>query len=236
MKIILLDLEQLQMCDTLTPMKRFATVRGADNEKHLDAYIDGTDYEIIGRMDDVFIIAGEDVAGWTLDDYVIPRLASGLIFAEEIIRPVFERNQGVLLYEGSIILATVVDVRTVTFRTFDGSEPTINRIGVEFRLHLEYNDQLEKWQMRNIYAYRTDRPETSPRLPATDNQRTKLYKHFIEQAHSLPARVLLAGQSNGIELAIAAEEKDLERNEVKVAANKTKIKLMQIELEASLVS
>lgn len=65
-------------------MKRFATVRGADNEKHLDAYIDGTDYEIIGRMDDVFIIAGEDVAGWTLDDYVIPRLASGLIFADEI--------------------------------------------------------------------------------------------------------------------------------------------------------
>ena len=31
-----------------------------------------------------FIIEGEDVAGRTLDGYVIPRLASGLIFAEEI--------------------------------------------------------------------------------------------------------------------------------------------------------
>jgi hypothetical protein len=31
-----------------------------------------------------FLIEGEDVAGWTLDGYVIPRLASGLIFAEEI--------------------------------------------------------------------------------------------------------------------------------------------------------
>lgn len=29
------------------------------------------------------IISGYDSAGWTLDDYVIPRLASGLIFAEE---------------------------------------------------------------------------------------------------------------------------------------------------------
>ncbi len=29
-------------------------------------------------------IHGEDVAGWTLDGYVIPRLASGLYFAREI--------------------------------------------------------------------------------------------------------------------------------------------------------
>lgn len=31
-----------------------------------------------------FIVAGFDRAGWTLDDYVIPRAASGLIFIEEI--------------------------------------------------------------------------------------------------------------------------------------------------------
>jgi len=31
-----------------------------------------------------FMITGHDVAGWTLDEYVIPRLASGLIFAEEV--------------------------------------------------------------------------------------------------------------------------------------------------------
>ena len=29
-------------------------------------------------------IKGTDVAGWTLDGYVIPRLASGLYFAEEV--------------------------------------------------------------------------------------------------------------------------------------------------------
>lgn len=31
-----------------------------------------------------FVIAGEDTAGWTLDDYVIPRYGSGLIWAMEI--------------------------------------------------------------------------------------------------------------------------------------------------------
>ena len=30
------------------------------------------------------LIRGVDVAGWTLDDYVLPRLASGLIFAREV--------------------------------------------------------------------------------------------------------------------------------------------------------
>lgn len=30
------------------------------------------------------LITGQDNAGWTLDGYVIPRLASGLIFAREI--------------------------------------------------------------------------------------------------------------------------------------------------------
>jgi hypothetical protein len=29
------------------------------------------------------VIAGYDHAGWTLDDYVLPRLASGLIMGEE---------------------------------------------------------------------------------------------------------------------------------------------------------
>jgi hypothetical protein len=30
------------------------------------------------------LIVGEDSHGWTLDDYVLPRLASGLYFAREI--------------------------------------------------------------------------------------------------------------------------------------------------------
>jgi hypothetical protein len=36
-----------------------------------------------GTTSGEIVIHGEDNAGWTLDGYVIPRLASGLIFAEE---------------------------------------------------------------------------------------------------------------------------------------------------------
>ena len=35
-------------------------------------------------IEGTIIIEGEDVAGWTLDDYVIPRLASGLIGCREV--------------------------------------------------------------------------------------------------------------------------------------------------------
>jgi hypothetical protein len=35
-------------------------------------------------MNESIIITGEDVAGWTLDGYVIPRLASGNIYAQEV--------------------------------------------------------------------------------------------------------------------------------------------------------
>jgi hypothetical protein len=33
------------------------------------------------------LIEGEDNAGWTMDEYVIPRLASGLYFASEVVLP-----------------------------------------------------------------------------------------------------------------------------------------------------
>jgi hypothetical protein len=33
---------------------------------------------------DCIVVAGTDQAGWTLDGFVLPRLASGLIFASEV--------------------------------------------------------------------------------------------------------------------------------------------------------
>lgn len=43
-----------------------------------------SNYQVTGEDDDYVYIEGTDNAGWTLDGYVIPRLGSGLIFAEEI--------------------------------------------------------------------------------------------------------------------------------------------------------
>ena len=41
---------------------------------------DGTAYG-----DDYIDIEGHDNAGWTLDDYVLPRLATGCLFGREIL-------------------------------------------------------------------------------------------------------------------------------------------------------
>lgn len=43
-------------------------------------------YQVLGRTLDVTgtIIVGVDDHGWTLDHYVIPRLASGMIHCEEV--------------------------------------------------------------------------------------------------------------------------------------------------------
>lgn len=80
-------------------MKRYAIVRGARDRKEAEAYLPGN-YEVVHEFvtDDprpshnegpdarpnTFVIKGEDNAGWTLDDYVIPRYASGSISCEEI--------------------------------------------------------------------------------------------------------------------------------------------------------
>lgn len=69
------------------PFIRYALVRGARDRDHVDRYMPGN-YETIwcgsfeGRA--AVVIAGRDAGGWTLDSYVIPRLGSGLMFAEEI--------------------------------------------------------------------------------------------------------------------------------------------------------
>lgn len=71
---------------------RVAIVKGgAKSLDHVQAYMPGN-YQaqefVFGfdsdKPEQTILIVGEDVAGWTLDDYVLPRLASGLIFAKEM--------------------------------------------------------------------------------------------------------------------------------------------------------
>ncbi len=70
---------------------RFALVQNEIDLERVEPYMPGNyqvkhfildlpDGEVVERL----LIVGTDVAGWTLDDYVIPRLASGLIMAEEL--------------------------------------------------------------------------------------------------------------------------------------------------------
>ena len=66
-------------------MIRYALVTNADSRRQAEAYLP-SNFEVIfeklvpadrvessRRMKRVFVIAGEDNAGWTLDGYVIPR-------------------------------------------------------------------------------------------------------------------------------------------------------------------
>lgn len=46
-------------------------------------YLPGN-YAVAKSTETEIVITGEDNAGWTLDDYVIPRLGSGLICAREV--------------------------------------------------------------------------------------------------------------------------------------------------------
>jgi hypothetical protein len=75
-------------------MKRYAIVTNAQSQSQAEAYLPGN-YEVIAaarvpayegatREVDGFVIAGEDSHGWTLDGYVIPRYASGLIGCTEV--------------------------------------------------------------------------------------------------------------------------------------------------------
>lgn len=59
------------------------TVRGRDTTKTVAAYLP-QNYRILGNDGPNIIIGGVDNRGWTLDDYIIPRLASGMMICKEI--------------------------------------------------------------------------------------------------------------------------------------------------------
>lgn len=64
---------------------RIAVVKlsGRDTAKTVAAYMPGN-YKVLGMQGDDVIIGGVDNHGWTLDEYVIPRLGSGMMHCEEI--------------------------------------------------------------------------------------------------------------------------------------------------------
>jgi hypothetical protein len=72
--------------------KRYAIVEGK-SVREVAAYLPSsyTAREWTARPLTV-LIEGTDRAGWTLDDYVIPRLASGLIVAREVPAGLVERT------------------------------------------------------------------------------------------------------------------------------------------------
>ena len=56
----------------------------ASTDKAIAAYLPHY-YKVVEVKDGITIIEGQDYCGWTLEGYVIPRLASGWYFCEELI-------------------------------------------------------------------------------------------------------------------------------------------------------
>lgn len=54
-----------------------------DPREAIGAYMPAN-YSVLDVLTHDVLIHGQDNAGWTLDEYVLPRLASGLRFGEEI--------------------------------------------------------------------------------------------------------------------------------------------------------
>lgn len=73
-------------------VRRYAVILNTDEDlTRVQAYMphnyEASELPAFGDLDPAILISGYDDAGWTLDDYVIPRLASGLIWASEIHDP-----------------------------------------------------------------------------------------------------------------------------------------------------
>ena len=62
---------------------RQAFVMSDVTARQVEAYLP-RNYIVFRQVTGMLVISGRDNAGWTLDGYVIPRLASGLIIAEEV--------------------------------------------------------------------------------------------------------------------------------------------------------
>ena len=79
------EVESWQVLSTV-PVRRGRIARspiGGPTREVAERYLPAN-YRVTEVTPEFVYFEGHDNAGWTLDDYVIPRLASGLIFAEEV--------------------------------------------------------------------------------------------------------------------------------------------------------
>jgi hypothetical protein len=64
-------------------MKHAVILNANATERQVAAYLP-RGWEVYRSAENFIMIRGEEVAGWTLDGYILPRLSSGLITAKEV--------------------------------------------------------------------------------------------------------------------------------------------------------
>jgi hypothetical protein len=76
------DGERHRTAFVYSPLEERATIEAylPDNYRIMGTF---TEDDGLGKRTG-FVIRGHDEAGWTLDEYVLPRLASGMHFGQEV--------------------------------------------------------------------------------------------------------------------------------------------------------
>lgn len=83
------DQIEYSVAGRVRPMRYAIVTADAGRGEQIRAYLPDN-YRLVGRTPIGgsnrvrFLIAGRDLMGWTLDDYVLPRLASGMYYGEEV--------------------------------------------------------------------------------------------------------------------------------------------------------
>lgn len=67
--------------------------------EQIEAYLPSNYWVEAVLDDDTVLVLGEDVAGWTADDYVIPRLASGLYVAKHVTGPRMTEDEAMAFFD-----------------------------------------------------------------------------------------------------------------------------------------
>lgn len=102
----------------------------------------------------------------------------------------------------------------------------LNGLPIEFRIWLKKRDHGGSWYADSIFAYRLDREaENHPKRPATENQRSKLYRAAVAAVEELTDETLLRAD-------IAKAHAELERREEVVNEAKKGLVDSLLEVEA----
>lgn len=217
---------------------RFALVRNADSESQLERYLP-EDYTVVGQFQDgrganLFVIAGQDNAGWTLDEYVIPRLASGLIFAEEIPQDEVTHigiTKLVPAFGTLLIVRALSDkdfmVRSLTM-TDHGKDhdaiPYINGIPTEILVWVEKMDD-DRFILGNNILKRKDRGFYAD---TTDGARRKVLDYILKElGPSLEPSFFRAGE-------IASLDNEIRNDNLKIRELENQIADVRNEMTAKL--
>jgi len=82
-------------------MIRYGIISSTHSRELIESYLPAN-YHVVHEDDNGqgTLIAGEDDHGWTLDDYVIPRMGSGLIVCREVHAVFVADQQGLMSYTG----------------------------------------------------------------------------------------------------------------------------------------